>query len=148
MAGEMDKYFSDAGFLAQVFDEFEFRPEQLTMANAVYDSLASGQRVIVEAGTGVGKSLAYLIPAALWSIETGRQVVISTHTRALQSQLVEKDLPLVEKCLKQAGISSLSYASLMGQENYLCLQRYQATFEEPAGLFDEKIGRASCRERV
>jgi ATP-dependent DNA helicase DinG len=95
----------------------EHRPEQQEMCRAVAEALASDTHVVVQAGTGTGKSLAYLVPAAL----SGKKVVIATATKALQDQLRDKDLPLVESDL---GLPvSLDYAVLKGRSNYVCRQR-------------------------
>jgi len=118
------------GGLAQVFDNFEVRLEQIQMAEAVRDALAKSQHLLVEAGTGIGKSLAYLVPAADWALSGKRRVVVSTFTKVLQNQLVKKDIPL----LKQALGTDLRAEPVFGQENYLCLRRLRATVNY--GLFD------------
>jgi ATP-dependent DNA helicase DinG len=120
--------FAAGGALARALPSFEPRPQQARMAAEVMAALESGRHLLVEAGTGVGKSIAYLVPAILWATRAGdlndaeRRVVISTHTRALQEQLVRKDLPLLERVLGEAGLS-FRHALLMGSENYLCVQR-------------------------
>ena len=96
------------------------------MARGVASSLAAGRHLLVEAGTGVGKSLAYLVPAILFAAgrteDPSRRVVVSTFTRALQEQLARKDLPLLERAFEPLGIA-FHHALLMGSENYLCVQR-------------------------
>ena len=95
----------------------EHRPEQQEMCRAVAEALVTGTHLVVQAGTGTGKSLAYLVPAAL----SGKKVVVATATKALQDQLAEKDLPLVETGL---GLPvPLDFAVLKGRSNYLCRQR-------------------------
>ena len=95
----------------------EHRPEQQEMCRAVAEALVTRRHLVVQAGTGTGKSLAYLVPAAL----SGRKVVVATATKALQDQLAEKDLPLVEAGL---GLPApLDFAVLKGRSNYLCRQR-------------------------
>jgi len=93
----------------------EQRPEQQEMCRAVGEALVTGTHLVVQAGTGTGKSLAYLVPAVL----SGHKVVVATATKALQDQLAEKDLPLIERGLGQA----FSYAVLKGRSNYICRQR-------------------------
>ena len=93
----------------------EQRPEQQEMCRAVGETLVTGTHLVVQAGTGTGKSLAYLVPALL----SGKKVVVATATKALQDQLAEKDLPLVERGLGQA----FSFAVLKGRSNYICRQR-------------------------
>jgi ATP-dependent DNA helicase DinG len=95
----------------------EQRPEQQEMCRAVGETLVTGTHLVVQAGTGTGKSLAYLVPALL----SGRKVVVATATKALQDQLAEKDLPLVERGLGHA----FSYAVLKGRSNYICRQRVE-----------------------
>ena len=93
----------------------EQRPEQQEMCRAVAEALVSRNHLAVQAGTGTGKSLAYLVPAAL----SGRKVVVATATKALQDQLAEKDMPQVA-----AGLGvPLDFAVLKGRSNYICLQR-------------------------
>ena len=93
----------------------ESRPGQRDMAEAVGRSIAGDRHLVVQAGTGTGKSLAYLVPAAL----SGRRVVVATATKALQDQLAGSDLPLVARALGR----DLSFAVLKGRSNYLCRQR-------------------------
>jgi len=93
----------------------ELRPQQVEMCRAVARSLATGRHLVVQAGTGTGKSLAYLVPAAL----AGRKVVVATATKALQDQLADKDLPAVAASLDRP----FSFAVLKGRSNYLCRQR-------------------------
>jgi len=127
--------FARDGPLARALPGWEPRPQQARMAAAVAATLDAGGHLIVEAGTGVGKSIAYLAPAILWATRTGvradedRRVVVSTHTRALQEQLARKDLPLLERALAPAGIA-FRFALLMGSENYLCVQRLQQEMQQ------------------
>ncbi|MCR4295923.1 MAG: ATP-dependent DNA helicase, partial [Elusimicrobia bacterium] len=101
---------------------WEPRPPQEAMAGAVWQSLERGGDLVVEAGTGVGKSLAYLLPAALWAATRDRRVIVSTHTRALQEQLLNHELPTAARAMEALGLP-LRYAMLMGADNYLCVQR-------------------------
>ncbi len=135
---EIEAFFAAAGPLARSVAGYEERPQQARMAREVMESLHGGRHLLVEAGTGVGKSLAYLAPAVLWAVRPGassdeaRRVVVSTHTRALQEQLLRKDVPILERALGSAGIS-FRHAILMGSENYLCVQRLR----EARALMDE-----------
>ena len=95
----------------------EHRPEQQEMCRAVAEAMATGTHLVVQAGTGTGKSLAYLVPAAL----SGKKVVVATATKALQDQLAEKDLPQVDDGLGLPG--PLDFAVLKGRSNYVCRQR-------------------------
>lgn len=125
---------SENGPLRNILPGFSPRPQQTQMAKAVEDGLANSQKVIIEAGTGVGKSLAYLLPSAIWAVENKKKVIVATYTKALQEQLIGKDLPLVQRALKANG-ADLNFALLMGSENYLCLQRLHRTLEGGADLF-------------
>ncbi len=118
--------FAEAGWLQTAFD-LEHRPEQETMARAVASAMHGDESLLFEAGTGVGKSLAYLIPGIIHACEQKRQLVVSTHTIALQEQLQEKDLPLCRRVfrtvpeLQQFG--DFKSAVLLGKGNYLCTTR-------------------------
>jgi DNA polymerase-3 subunit epsilon/ATP-dependent DNA helicase DinG len=122
-----------------VFPEFDDRAEQKQMLEAVTDALNSGQRLMVEAGTGTGKSIAYLIPAACQAMANSSRVVISTSTINLQEQLAKKDVPALQ-ALMPGG--ELLACQLKGRRNYLCLRRFEALRVEPA-LSDEEAYLAS-----
>jgi len=122
--------FSNKGTLAKSRD-FEFRPQQQELAVAVAEAFLSARPLVAEAGTGVGKSLAYLVPAAKFALETGRKAVISTHTINLQEQLVRKDIPIVRKLLGE----ELPAVLLKGRQNYLCPNRLKRAREQAADLF-------------
>jgi DNA polymerase-3 subunit epsilon/ATP-dependent DNA helicase DinG len=116
---------ADGALHARMGDAYEVRPGQLEMARQVMDAFNRDDHLLVEAGTGVGKSLAYLAPAALWSLRNQRQVVVATYTLALQNQLVEKDLPQLRDLLHDRGYGELTWAQLKGRGNYLCMRRLQ-----------------------
>lgn len=109
-------YFEKKGVLAGRFDEFEYRDEQYQMAETIQRGLNSETKVIVEAGTGTGKTLAYLIPAIEWGIKNKKKVVITTNTINLQEQLLNKDLPIVATVLED----EFKYILVKGRGNYLC----------------------------
>lgn len=111
--------------LPEVLPGFEPRGQQVDMARRVARALDEGKALLCEAGTGTGKSLAYLAPAALWALANESKVVISTHTRALQAQLLHSDLPL----LTAAGLP-VRTAVLQGRNNYLCRRRLGLAVEE------------------
>lgn len=127
---EVDSIFSETGLLSKA-KNFEYRPQQREMAVAVARALERGEHLIVEAGTGVGKSLAYLIPAILFAVRNGKKAVISTHTINLQEQLYEKDLPMLEQILPV----DFKYAMLKGRANYLCTHRLYKAMEQAKNLF-------------
>ncbi|MBF0606093.1 MAG: helicase C-terminal domain-containing protein [Candidatus Magnetobacterium sp. LHC-1] len=117
--------------LGQTLAGYEYRPQQEAMANAVMAALQDKTNLLVEAGTGVGKSLAYLIATILWiKQDDTRKVVVSTYTKALQRQLYDRDLPF----LKEKLFPDITYALCLGSENYLCLRRLYQTRQ--FGLFD------------
>jgi len=122
--------FSTKGILAKSKD-FEFRPQQQELAVAVAEALVKSEPLVAEAGTGVGKSLAYLLPAARFALETGRKAVISTHTINLQEQLVRKDIPIVRKLVDH----ELPAVLLKGRQNYLCPLRLRRALEQSGDLF-------------
>lgn len=119
------------GALARVLKRHESRAPQEAMSRAVWKALEAERNLVVEAGTGVGKSLAYLLPAALWAVRHDKRVLVSTHTRALQEQLLHHELPAVLKVLGEGGLP-LRYAMLMGAENYLCVQRLSRLAAQPS----------------
>jgi len=124
----LEEFFAPAGPLAHHFGSaYETRNGQVQMAQQVLRALNHGDQMLLEAGTGTGKSLAYLVPAALWSVANRRRVVIATNTITLQEQLLEKDLPQLQAVLAQEG-AALSSAMpnavlLKGRSNYLCTRR-------------------------
>lgn len=115
--------FSEQGALAKTIPGFKARHSQLQMANAVEAAIADKTQLVVEAGTGTGKTFAYLAPALL----AGKKVIVSTGTKALQEQLFHRDLPLVKKALKP----SMRTALLKGRSNYLCLYRLDLNGQHP-----------------
>ena len=126
------------------------REGQDTMAQAVRSAIATGEHVAVQAGTGTGKSLAYLVPAIHHAVEKNSTVVISTATIALQRQLVDRDLPRVAKALKPLLGRTPTFAILKGRRNYLCLNKLHGGDENPEDeLFDpfqiSAMGRAVKR---
>ncbi|MET0316198.1 MAG: ATP-dependent DNA helicase, partial [Rhodococcus fascians] len=128
------------------------RSNQLTMASAVAHSIDTGQHLAVQAGTGTGKSLAYLVPSIRHAVESGRTVVVSTATIALQRQLVDRDLPRLADALTGAIGRRPKFAILKGRNNYLCMNKIHsgASEEAPeAELFDafavSRLGREVVR---
>ncbi len=116
----LNDIFKDDGLLAKHLPNYEFRAEQIQMASAVQEAIQLNRHLLVEAGTGVGKSLAYLISFIKWSTDFNKKVVISTHTKTLQEQLTKKDLPFLQRIL---GID-FRFALCVGGQNYLCLRRF------------------------
>ncbi len=130
---EVEALLGADGPFASRFPRYEPRPEQLAMARAVADALATpkedGPRhLLVEGGTGIGKSVAYLLPAVLFALRNNARVVVSTNTINLQEQLVRKDIPDVLATLESVpglDVSRFRYSQLKGKANYLCLRRWE-----------------------
>ncbi len=127
---QVEEIFSPAGLLAKA-SNFEYRPQQQEMAVAVAKALEGKEHLLVEAGTGVGKSLGYLIPAILYAVAAKRKAVICTHTINLQEQLTQKDLPM----LAQIMPVPFTFTMLKGRSNYLCSRRLQRAIQQAQGLF-------------
>lgn len=129
-AREIAGLFGPKGSLATI-SGFEWRPEQQRMAAAVAETLEGRSHLVVEAGTGVGKSLAYLLPAVLHARRTGRKALISTHTINLQEQLLYKDIPLVRGLINEEFEAVL----LKGRQNYVCPTRLSRAAYHGGDLF-------------
>jgi predicted DnaQ family exonuclease/DinG family helicase len=129
---QLESWTEPEGLLANAFPGFEKRDEQVSMMRAVAQAFNNQEHLLVEAGTGTGKSLAYLLPAIMHAVQTGEPVVVSTDTIALQDQLFRKDLPDLKRALNQMARVDPSlkpYAEfqptvLKGRTNYLCLRRW------------------------
>src|SRR5438093_2148117 len=122
--------FSDKGLLSKA-KNFEFRPQQQEMAAAVARALEEERHLVVEAGTGVGKSLAYLAPAILFALEQHKKAIVSTHTINLQEQLLYKDIPILKKILPVEFEAAL----IKGRQNYLCPRRLERALQQANELF-------------
>src|SRR5216110_450278 len=122
--------FSENGGLSKA-KNFEFRPQQQEMAVAVARALEEERHLVVEAGTGVGKSLAYLAPAILFAREHHKKAIVSTHTINLQEQLVHKDIPILKKVLPVEFEAAL----MKGRQNYLCPRRLERVLQSANELF-------------
>src|SRR5207244_8171283 len=115
-------------------EKFEHRPEQLDMAAGVERAFTEGHHLLVEAGTGVGKSFAYLLPAIDFAVKHKKRIVISTHTISLQEQLIDKDIPLIQSVYPDEFTAVL----VKGRSNYLCQRRLQQARGRQSFLFDEQ----------
>ncbi|HMS17623.1 MAG TPA: DEAD/DEAH box helicase, partial [Planctomycetota bacterium] len=118
---DLKDVLGEGGVLSRRLPGFRVRPSQQTMAQAISDAISGGHHAVIEAGTGTGKSLAYLVPALLNWVALGKKVVISTHTIALQEQLFTRDLPLLAACLPIEFIAEKT----LGRGNYLGLRRME-----------------------
>jgi ATP-dependent DNA helicase DinG len=131
LAESMRSFFSEDGALS-ISRDFEYRPQQQEMAIAIAGALDQSSPLVVEAGTGVGKSLAYLAPSVSFAVENNRKAVISTHTINLQEQLIDKDLPLLAKLLDFGFRAVL----MKGRANYLCPRRLKRVLADADDLFE------------
>lgn len=152
LAAFVEHFFSPQGPLAAA-KNFEYRPQQQEMAVAVARALESGEHLIVEAGTGVGKSLAYLAPSIFFAMKRKQKAVISTQTINLQQQLTQKDLPDLQKLLQKEVLQKIlkqpfqnwlevlkepkpfQFAMLTGRAKYLCTRRLERAVRRSEGLF-------------
>jgi ATP-dependent DNA helicase DinG len=123
----LHQFFSPGGLLSRTHPGYEFRRGQLQMAQAVEQALQEKRHLIVEAGTGTGKTLAYLVPV----IRSGKRVIISTGTKNLQEQLFHKDIPFLEQALFPAGKGKLNVCYMKGRNNYLCRKKLYDLTDQP-----------------
>jgi len=131
----------EGGPVAAELDAYEHRLGQVEMAEVVAHSLQGGHFLLVEAGTGVGKSLAYLVPGILWSRATAEPLIVSTNTKNLQEQLINKDLPLLSRAMPVEFVAAL----VKGRSNYVCPRRFLTVMREAMGsLFGDEHAAAAC----
>src|ERR1044072_6197097 len=128
----MEEIFGPGGLIARAHPDYEYRPGQVEMAEAVLRAFEGRRHLIVEAGTGTGKALAYLVPGVAAAVWRGGRVVISTGTKNLQEQLMEKAVPFLQRVLPR----KFSAAYMKGRGNYVCLSRLKRAGHPPilAGL--------------
>lgn len=124
-------FFTAGGPISSVLGQFEERPEQIHMARAVHQAMINGRHLAVEAGTGVGKSLAYLIPAIKQTQSGAGRILVSTFTITLQEQLINNDIPLLAGCMGDGFTAALA----KGRGNYVCKRRLEFAFRKQQTLF-------------
>jgi Rad3-related DNA helicase/REP element-mobilizing transposase RayT len=135
MPATLEHILAPGGAIARrLGDRYEFRPQQLEMAQAIEGALGDGHHLLVEAGTGVGKSFAYLLPAIDYAIKHKKRVVVSTHTISLQEQLIEKDIPL----LRAVYPDEFTAVLVKGRGNYLCQRRLEQARGRQNSLFEDQ----------
>jgi len=129
---DVGSFFREDGPLSKVLDGYRYRPQQSEMAMAVAKAMDSKRNLVVEGGTGVGKSMAYLMPAMLFAIANKARVVVSTNTINLQEQLIAKDLPTLSNALTEwsESFTGVRFSILKGRDNYLCLRRWRQLIRE------------------
>jgi ATP-dependent DNA helicase DinG len=130
---EIERFYGTDGALSESLPGYEHRPEQTRMAMMLAEAFNEERIAVVEAGTGTGKSLAYLLPAALWSVRNKERVVVSTNTINLQEQLIQKDIPFLQQ---HAGVRFRAVL-VKGRGNYLCLRKLHANASD-ASLFKDE----------
>jgi ATP-dependent DNA helicase DinG len=130
---DIDEAFGAGGFISRSLAGFEVRAEQAEMAEAVARAVADGGHLAIEAGTGVGKSFAYLVPIIERALSTGKKALISTYTITLQEQLINKDIPFLAGCYPQRFTAALA----KGRGNYLCIRRLDFAMRKKRSLFDD-----------
>lgn len=150
-AAEVGSFLAPGGPLEEAFRAaglghgFEPRPQQSRMAEAVARALERKGRLFVEAGTGVGKSFAYLVPAALRLVEKGERVVIATNTIALQEQLLQKDVPIVRAAVQSMGVD-FKPVLVKGRGNYLSIRRLKLASERQDTLFPDTFAKKTLHD--
>lgn len=127
---EVEREFAPGGAVSRMYENMERRPEQVAMAREVAEALATGTHRAIEAGTGVGKSVAYLLPEVLYAQRNHVSVGVATKTNALTDQLVSHELPALAEALP----GGLTFTSLKGYDHYPCLRRLDRAVEEPLPL--------------
>ncbi|MEW6095601.1 MAG: helicase C-terminal domain-containing protein [bacterium] len=130
MKQDCSNVFGTNGVIANRLKTYEYRPQQLEMSKRIEQAISNANHLIVEAGTGTGKSLSYLVPFIYWAVEEEKKVAVSTYTKTLQEQLITQDLPFLKKAL---GVN-FNFALCVGSNNYLCLRRFFQT--QTQGLFE------------
>lgn len=125
--GLIEQVFGHGGLVAQFHDHYEYREGQIKMAEAIADAFVDKRHLVVEAGTGTGKTLAYLIPAIAHSGTNKKRIIISTGTKNLQEQLMEKDIPFLQRILP----NKFTAAYMKGRANYACLYRLHKSDQQP-----------------
>lgn len=133
-ADELADFLKPGTRLARSLEHFEVRPQQVEMMRHVARAFNDNGIAVIEAPTGVGKTMAYLLPAILWSVRNKERIVVSTRTINLQEQIIEKDIPVVQRCLKQPVTAVL----VKGRGNYLCRRKLERALSEASLLADEK----------
>lgn len=129
---KIEDILGENGPIARELNSYEERIQQIEMTKAVEEAIQEEEHLIVEAGTGIGKSLAYLIPFIYWAVEEKNRILISTYTKTLQEQLIKRDLPFIKDTLK----INFDFALVVGEENYLCLRKLNRA--RTYGLLDTK----------
>lgn len=129
------KLLSPQGDLAKIIPDYQHRPQQVDMLTEIIRCFKGGGYTVIEAGTGTGKSMAYLLPSIYWNNNTANRVVIATHTINLQEQLITKDIPYIEKVLNR----KINVAIVKGRSNYLCKKKWYQRVREKGWLNEKEL---------
>ncbi|MDA3899334.1 MAG: ATP-dependent DNA helicase [Spirochaetes bacterium] len=132
---QIDSIFSENGPLATLLKGYRTRPSQIKMAHSIAEALFSEKNAAVEAGTGIGKSLAYLVPSLLYAVAEGKRGALSTETRTLQNQLITKEIPILQKALTPIAGREIKIELCLGSRNYMCIRKFENAVT--AGLFSK-----------
>lgn len=132
MSEIIQQIFSENGFLPREIKDFESRPTQEQMASFIYENISDGEVIVAEAGTGTGKTLAYLIPALYYALENDKKLIVTTETRALQKQLIDKDIPVVRSIFENHLNMKFKHTLCIGGTNYPCRRRFDLLKERGA----------------
>jgi ATP-dependent DNA helicase DinG len=135
----LHEIFGKGGALEEILPYYEYRDEQLKMAEYIDYSLSNEGNYLIEAGTGVGKTIAYLVPLIKRCIGEAKVVAVSTETKALQKQLIDKDIPLIKKVLKEKYNLDFRASLCLGSSNYPCLRKFEKMVQKGEFLFEEKL---------
>ncbi|MGL4370773.1 MAG: DEAD/DEAH box helicase [Spirochaetota bacterium] len=134
----MDEIFGSEGCLNGILPFFEYRRQQEEMASFVQRTIESGGIVFVEAGTGTGKTVAYLVPALEYCLREGKILAITTETKTLQKQLIDKDIPVVKRIFNEHYGLDFRCSLCLGSANYPCRKRFELLIGRGGFLFDER----------
>lgn len=132
MSAVLDILSAEGAIARRLGEQYEHRPQQLELARSVEEALAAGKHLVAEAGTGTGKSFAYLLPLIDFAVRNKKRVVVSTHTISLQEQLIDKDIPLIQSVYPDEFTAVL----VKGRGNYLCQRRLDQAAQRQHALFD------------
>lgn len=150
-AKEILGIFQKNGILAEMIGAYEERPEQEQMVSSIIQAVNGGEILLAEAGTGTGKSFAYLIPAALWAVQSDKRVIVTTHTINLQNQIAKKDAQLVASLVERLTGKRPLFSVLVGRSNYICPKMVEELLEDPAktrSLFDNEESTAHTLDMI
>ncbi|BDU50467.1 helicase C-terminal domain-containing protein [Haliovirga abyssi] len=131
---DVERYFVEDGLLSNRFSNYEHRKEQIEMANTVSKGINENKKVVVEAGTGTGKTLAYLIPSIEWAVKNNKKIIVSTNTINLQEQLLSKDIPLIKKTMGY----DFKEVLVKGRRNYICRRKIGNITNEDKEVLDDR----------